>query len=80
MIMVKTDSNSTRITIAFSAFLLISPISALMISIAQIKIMPAIKHIPGGLIKTEAITIVKAIIPAKRVFRIQSLNGDVMQY
>lgn len=80
MIMVKADSNSTRMAITFSAFLLISPISALMISTAQIKIMPAIKHMPGGLKKTEAITIAKAIIPAKRVFRIQSLNGNVLQY
>jgi hypothetical protein len=77
---VRADNNSTRTAITFSAFVLISPRSALMMSIAQIKTMPAIKHKPGGLKKTEAISITKAMIPANRVFCIQSMNGDVMQY
>lgn len=79
MIMVKADNNSTRIANIFSAFLLISPINALMISTAQINTMPTIKNMPGGLKKTEAINIARAIIPANKVFRIQSMNGDVMQ-
>jgi hypothetical protein len=78
MIMVKADNNSTRIAITFSVFVLISPRSALMMSIAQIKTMPAIKHKPGGLKKTEAISTARAIIPANKVFRIQSMNGDAI--
>lgn len=66
--MVKADNNSTRIANMFSVFLLISPINALMISTTQIKTMPATKHIPGGLKKTEAIITAKAIIPANKVF------------
>jgi hypothetical protein len=80
MMMVKTESSRTIIAILFSAFLLISPMNALMINAAQINTMPAIKHMPGGLKKTEAINIAKAIIPANKVFRIQSMNEDVMQY
>jgi len=72
--MVRADNNSTRIDITFSVFVLISPRSALIISTAQIVTIPAIKHMPGGLIKTEAITTAKAIIPANKVFCIRFMN------
>jgi len=80
MMMVKTESSSTIIATLFSAFLLISPMIALMTSTAQIKTNPAIKQIPGGNQNIEANTMAKAIMPENNDLCIQSMSEDVMQY
>ncbi|MBE0661102.1 MAG: hypothetical protein IH597_01440 [Bacteroidales bacterium] len=79
MMMVKADNNSTRIANVFSAFLLISPINALMISTVQTNTTPAIKQTPGGNQNDEANTVANAIMPENNDFCIQSMNEDVMQ-
>lgn len=78
--MVKADNNSTRIANIFSAFLLISPMSALMISAVQIRTTPAIKKIPGGNQNNDANTVANAIMPESKDFCILSMSEDVMQY
>jgi hypothetical protein len=80
VIMVKADNNSKRIANMVSAFLLISPKNALMISTAQIRTTPAIKKIPGGNQNNEANTVAKAMMPENNDFCILSMGEDVMQY